>query len=263
MRGSFKLKMEGRLQRSLGLVAFSFLMASLMVSSGVSGTGWSLLPPALAIGMAFLSGQVILSLLVAVLMGAFLKAYGESQVLGEGFLGMFTKSSQYLWMVTTDQNKQLGLGFVFFIFSMVHVMIASGGLHALMKSMESWVVGPRSAQLVTALLGCLIFIDDYANTMIVGSSMKKLTDRHRVSREKLAFLVDATSAPIAGVALVSTWIGFEVGFFGEVAEKFSWGVNGYSIFLGAVQFRYYCYFMLFFVFVNILFGRDFGPMKKV
>lgn len=128
--------------------------------------------------------------------------------------------------------------------------------------LQRWIVGPRSAQFVTALLGCFIFIDDYANTMIVGSAMKKVTDRYNISREKLAFIVDATSAPIAGIALVSTWIGYEVGLFSEMAKKFDWTLDGYAIFLNAIEFRFYCFFMLAFVFVNILFGFDFGPMKK-
>ncbi len=274
-----------KLRKAYGLIALSFLIAHIFIGSEVPGTSWSLLPPALAISVAFITGSLVVSLGAAVLIGAFLMARG----LGHGFFGglfvAIKKSCFYFASALvgdeavsislsgsedgwTDfvaaiswSNLQI-LGFVFFILSMVHVMTAAGGLHAMVRSLQKFIVGPRSAQFVTAVLGCLIFIDDYANTMIVGSTMRKVTDRYKVSREKLAFLVDATSAPIAGVALVSTWIGYEVGLFSEMAKKFNWQLDGYAVFLDAIQFRFYCFLMLFFVFVNIFFGIDFGKMKS-
>jgi Na+/H+ antiporter NhaC len=110
-------------------------------------------------------------------------------------------------------------------------------------------------------MGLLYFIDDYSDIMIVGSAMRPVTDRFRVSREKLAFLVDATSAPVAGLAIVSSWIAFEAGLFGVESQKLGLGLNGYSMFLDALRFRFYCILMLIFVFMHILVGRDFGPME--
>ncbi len=248
--------------KGYALVFLSFLLVCLYLNQSGVGTSWSLLPPAIAIFIAFITGRLSISLLSAVLVGSFISAYGRTQSLTEGFLGAGLQSSQYFYSAFADSTNLQILGFVFFILSMVHVMTASGGLHAMVYKLQKWIVGPKSAQLVTAILGCLIFIDDYANTMIVGSTMKKVTDRYRVSREKLAFIVDATSAPVAGIALVSTWIGYEVGLFSEMAQKFNWGIDGYAIFLDAIEFRFYCFFMLIFVFANILFGFDFGPMKS-
>jgi len=115
--------------------------------------------------------------------------------------------------------------------------------------------------MATALMGILCFIDDYTNAIIVGSMMQPITDRFRVSREKLAFLVDATSAPIAGLAVISTWIAYEVGLLTQIAEELKIGRSGYSLFFDALSFRFYCLLMIAFVFLHIIMGRDFGPMK--
>lgn len=249
-------------QRACAVVLVAFLFSVFFVTDNVVSSGWSLLPPLLAISVSFLSGQLSLSLGSAVLVGSFLYSYGQEQNFITSVVGMSQQTAQYFWSAGSDSTNLQILGFVFFILSMVHVMTASGGLHALVRHLQKFIVGPRSAQFVTALLGCFIFIDDYANTMIVGSTMKKVTDRYGISREKLAFLVDATSAPIAGVALVSTWIGYEVGLFGEMAQQFQWGIDGYAVFLDAIPYRFYCFLMLFFVFVNVISGVDFGPMKR-
>jgi Na+/H+ antiporter NhaC len=97
--------------------------------------------------------------------------------------------------------------------------------------------------------------------MVVGSAMRPLTDRYRISREKLAFLVDSTSAPIASLALISTWIMYEVTLFGQSAETMGIADSGYSIFLDVLRYRFYCLFILAWVFLHIILGRDFGPMR--
>jgi Na+/H+ antiporter NhaC len=151
---------------------------------------------------------------------------------------------------------------VIFFMAFVSVLIGGGGFQAIIKNLERKIKDARSAQLVTALLGFVVFIDGYANTMIVGSMARPLTDRYKVSREKFAFLVDATSAPIAGLAVVSTWIAFEIGLFEQMNQSLVLGSNGYAMFITALPYRFYCIFMLAFVFVNIVSGKDFGPMKK-
>jgi Na+/H+ antiporter NhaC len=110
-------------------------------------------------------------------------------------------------------------------------------------------------------MGILCFIDDYTNAIIVGSMMQPITDRHQVSREKLAFIVDATSAPVAGLAVISTWITYEVGLLGAVGSELGIDKSGYAMFFDALSFRFYCLLMMVFVFMHILFGRDFGPMR--
>jgi Na+/H+ antiporter NhaC len=145
---------------------------------------------------------------------------------------------------------------------MVEVIIAAGGFRGIVVWLLRHVRSRKSAQTATALMGILCFIDDYANAIIVGSMMQPITDRYRVSREKLAFLVDATSAPVSGLAVVSTWIAYEVGLFADVSEQLGMGKTGYSMFFDALSFRFYCLLMLIFVFAHILIGRDFGPMRK-
>ena len=255
------MKISGKIKKTLVLVAISFAVALVFVRSPVSATSWSLLPPAIAIFMAFVSHHVGLGLGAAILMGGFLSFYGESGQVLSSLFGMLQNSGGVVYQAGADKTNLQILGFVFFIFTTVQVMTKSGGLRSLVDFFKGWIVGPRSAQMMTALLGCFVFIDDYANTMIVGPTMRSLTDRYKVSRQKLAFLVDATSAPIAGVALVSTWVGYEVGLFDEMVRRFSWPIDGYGVFLEAIGFRFYCFMMLLFVFINSFFNFDFGPMK--
>ncbi len=243
-------------------IVLVFFISVFFIDKPVPQTFWSLVPPITAIVLAFLSGHLILSLGTAVFLGTTMLALGLGQDLLASLGQASLHSTRYFISSFTDGSNLLILGFVFFILSMVHVITLAGGLESLVLYLKRWVVGPRSAQFVTALLGCLIFIDDYANTMIVGSTMKSVTDKYKISREKLAFLVDATSAPIAGIALVSTWIGYEVGLFSEMSRQFQWPVDGYGIFLEALAFRYYCFMMLIFVFINIFFAVEYGPMKE-
>ncbi|HEY8505379.1 MAG TPA: Na+/H+ antiporter NhaC family protein, partial [Gemmataceae bacterium] len=166
----------------------------------------------------------------------------------------------YVGALLLDWSKVKILAFVVLMLAAIAVMVVSGGLQGVVNRFIRLARGARSTQLVTALTGLIVFIDDYANTMIVGNSMRPLCDKNRVSREKLAFLVDATSAPVAGIALVSTWIGYEVGLFGNTARDLGLEIDGYSIFLSALPFYFYCILMLAFVFVNAGSGKDYGPM---
>lgn len=249
-------------RRAAFFIVVVFFISLFFIDKPVPQTFWSVIPPLTAIVVAYLSGHLILSLGSAVFLGTTMLSLGKEQGLWGAVAQATVHTAQYFVSSFVDSTNILILGFVFFILSMVHVVTSAGGLESLVLYLKRWVVGPRSAQFVTALLGCLIFIDDYANTMIVGSTMKSVTDKYKISREKLAFLVDATSAPIAGIALVSTWIGYEVGLFSEMSRQFQWSVDGYGVFLEALSFRYYCLMMLIFVFINIFFAVDYGPMKK-
>ncbi len=109
-------------------------------------------------------------------------------------------------------------------------------------------------------MGLALFFDDYANCIVVGSTMRPLSDKVRISREKLAYIVDSTSAPVAGVALLSTWIGYEVSLFDDLSRDLSLGLGGYSVFLHVLPMRFYCFLALAFVLLGTLLARDFGPM---
>ena len=139
-----------------------------------------------------------------------------------------------------------------------------GGTQGLVNALSRFAKGPRSAQGVTCAMGTAIFFDDYANTVVVGTTARSLTDRYRVSREKLAYIVDSTSAPVAGIAIISTWIGYEVGLFDDLLGTLN-GVpgmpsSGYELFFAILPFRFYCILALVFVVLNAATGRDYGPM---
>ena len=221
----------------------------------------SLVPPVLAILLAFLTHHVLLSLGIAIVVGGLLTQVPQAPLSAAAWLGglrtvcIFVKDT-----VANTTNLQI-LAFVPPIFVMVEIIIASGGFSGIITWFLRRVKSRKSAQLATAGMGLLCFIDDYANAIIVGSMMQPITDRFRVSREKLAFLVDATSAPVSGLAIISTWIAYEVGLFADVSAKLGMGKTGYLMFFDALSFRFYCLLMIAFIFVQIIAGREFGPMK--
>lgn len=222
---------------------------------------YSIVPPALAIILAFLTHHVIFSLGVALIVGGLLSAVPPAA----GNAGAWTQGigavGGYLADTLTNKTNLLILSFIPPIFTMVEIIMASGGFLGIVVWLLRWIRSAKSAQLATGLMGVVCFIDDYANAIIVGSMMQPITDRFRISREKLAYLVDATSAPVSGLAIVSTWIAYEVGLFADVSKQLDLGKTGYAMFFDALGFRFYCLLMLAFMFAQILLGRDFGPMR--
>jgi Na+/H+ antiporter NhaC len=222
---------------------------------------YSIVPPMLAILLAFLTHHVLLSLGIALVAGGFLTAVPQAPLSIDAWLQGISALSACVTDTVTNSTNLLILAFIPPIFMMIEIIIAAGGFQGIILWLLKWVKAGRSAQLATALMGVLCFIDDYANAIIVGSMMQPITDRFRVSREKLAFLVDATSAPVSGLAVVSTWIAYEVGLFADIARELSIEKTGYSMFFDALSYRFYCLLMLVFMFVHIIAKRDFGPMK--
>jgi len=166
----------------------------------------------------------------------------------------------FLDAVMTPANLHI-LIFVPLMFAMVLVVVEAGGFNGVFVHISRVIKGRKSAQLATASAGVVYFFDDYSNAMVVGSAMRPLTDSFRISREKLAFIIDSTTAPIASLALISSWIMYEVTLFSQAAETMGIAKSGYSIFLDILQYRFYCIFILSLVFLHILLGRDFGPMR--
>jgi Na+/H+ antiporter NhaC len=222
---------------------------------------YSIVPPMLAILLAFLTQHVLLSLGIAIIAGGFLSSVPQDPLNAGAWIHGLRTVGTYFTDTVTDGTNLLILSFIPPIFIMIEVIMASGGFRGIIVWLLKWVKGRKSAQAATALMGILCFIDDYTNAIVVGSMMQPITDRFRVSREKLAFLVDATSAPIAGIAVVSTWIAYEVGLLRQIADKLEIDKSGYSMFFDALSFRFYCLLMIVFVFVHILMDSDFGPMK--
>ena len=251
------------------ICALAACFAPLGKQDSQTGMWYSVVPPVLAIFLAFLTHHVLLSLGIAILVGGLLTQVPHAPLSAAAwFDGLKTAGSlvgKTVWLYTDKgeiNSNLLILAFIPPIFVMIEVVIASGGFRGIILWLLKWVKGRKSAQLATALMGVLCFIDDYTNAIIVGSMMQPITDRFRVSREKLAFLVDATSAPIAGLAVVSTWIAYEVGLLGQISDQLGIDKSGYSMFFDALIFRFYCLLMIAFVFLHIIIGRDFGPMKN-
>ncbi len=243
----------------VGFLAICF--APLCGQNSQAAIWHSLIPPLLAIVLAFLTHNVLASLGIAIVVGGLLTAVPQAPLSAAAWLqGLRTVCIYVIDTAANTTNLEI-LAFIPPIFVMVEIIIASGGFSGIIVWFLKRVKSGKSAQLATATMGILCFIDDYASAIIVGSMMQPITDRFRVSREKLAFLVDATSAPISGLAVVSTWIAYEVGLFADVGQKLGMGKTGYSMFFDALSFRFYCLIMIAFIFVQIIAGREFGPMK--
>ncbi len=248
------------------IVIYIIVLFSIGIEPAISDDGsilsdtlhwYSIIPPFMAVLLAFITKRLLISLGAAIVVGAFLASLNQTD---STIFNTLSNTSGYFFDNITNTWNLTVLSFVIVILAMISVIIVSGGLKGLVSHLLPFANTPRSSKLITAFAGFIVFIDDYANTMIVGSAMRPITDQYRVSREKLAFIIDATSAPVAGLAVISTWIGFEVGLFGDVSQSLSLGKNGYSMFFDALAFRFYCIIMLVFVIISIITERDFGPM---
>lgn len=220
---------------------------------------WSLVPPLIAIVLAFLTRSTVPSLLTGVLVGSFLAAaQGKAWYTG---LSLFVVD--ILWHgILTDSFHLYILGFVLVLSATVTLVTRMGGIEGMVKVFLRWAKTRRSVQAVAYFLGMGIFFDDYANTMIVGNSTGPLFDRLKVSRAKLAYIVDSTAAPVAGVALLSTWVAYQISTYAPQLPTIGLSPNeGYSLFLETIPYRFYCLLALFMVGLVIFSQRDFGPMR--
>ena len=243
------------------LCTLAALLAPAATEDQSAAMWYSVIPPVLAIVLAFLTRHVLPSLGIAILTGGLLSHVPQAPLSAAVWFEGFKTSATHVTATVTDTTYLQILAFIPPIFVMIEILIASGGFKGIIVWLLRWIKGRKSAQAATALMGILCFIDDYTNAIVVGSMMQPITDRFRVSREKLAFIVDATSAPIAGLAVISTWIAYEVGLLGQIGSTLGIGKSGYAMFFDALSFRFYCLLMIAFVFVHILMGRDFGPMQ--
>ena len=224
--------------------------------------GWSLFPPLAAILGATLSGRLILGLSLAILSGGFLSTLGTLPAAQVPFAAVQRAIVDYLWTPLAGSFQLYILAFTAALIGMVRVTSLSGGNRGIADLLASRAAGARSTRLAAFLMGLAIFFDDYANTIVVGTSLRPIADRFRVSREKLAYIVDSTAAPIAGVALISTWIGYEVSLFEDLMHDLRTGLSGYQLFFSALPVRFYCLFTLSFVALSSWFQRDYGPMLR-
>jgi Na+/H+ antiporter NhaC len=222
----------------------------------------TLIPPVVAIVLAFITKNVIISLFIGTLSGTFLV-----QLVDNTFLGAVTQSfldfvSRVLNSLSDPWNAGIILQ-VLVIGGVIHLVAKMGGAKAVAEALARRAKNARSTQLVTLLLGLAVFFDDYANSLIVGPIMKPVSDKMKISRERLAFIIDATAAPIAGLAIVSTWIGLEVGLINDAfINGIGQEVDAFGVFLQTIPYRFYNILILVFVFITSVLLKDFGPMYK-
>lgn len=215
----------------------------------------SLLPPLFAITLAFLVRQVLLSLFCGVWLGAvFIYDYN--------LIGGFMKTIDTYIVNSLANSDHAGiLIFSLTLGGMVGVISKSGGTQGIVQKLSKFANHPRGGQLATWAMGLLIFFDDYANSLVVGNTMRPFTDRLKISREKLSYIVDSTAAPVASIALISTWIGFQVGLIEQAFSSIGVSLNPYTSFVESIPYASYSILALVFVFLIGLTLRDFGPMK--
>ncbi len=206
----------------------------------------SLIPPVVAIGLALITKEVYSSLFLGILMGGLLYSDFSFErtmmhIFEDGFLGV----------LTDDYNMGI-LIFLVILGAMVSLMNRAGGSAAFGRWARDRIKGRAGAQLSTIALGVLIFIDDYFNCLTVGSVMRPVTDRHKVSRSKLAYLIDSTAAPVCIIAPISSWAAAVTGFVE--------GEDGFSIFLRAIPFNFYALFTIAMMICLVGMNFDYGPM---
>ena len=210
---------------------------------------WSLLPAIIAIALALITKEVYSSLFIGIVVGGLLYS---------GF--SFTGTIEHVFVdgMIAQLSDSWNVGILIFLVvlgSMVMLMNRAGGSAAFGKWAVEHVKTKAGAQIATILLGVLIFIDDYFNCLTVGSVMRPLTDKHKISREKLAYLIDATAAPVCIIAPISTWAAAVTGFVD--------GANGLTLFVRVIPYNFYALLTIAMMFTLTLADFDYGPMKKI
>ena len=218
----------------------------------MTGTFFSLVPPIVAIALALITKEVYSSLFIGILIGGAFFAIDASS----GFTGFFTHVFNDGMIKQLSDSWNVGiLVFLVVLGAMVALMNKAGGSQAFGEWAKKHIKSKLGAQVATVCLGVLIFIDDYFNCLTVGSVMRPITKKYKVSREKLAYLIDATAAPVCIIAPISSWAAAVAGFVSE-------GENGLALFCKAIPFNFYAFFTIGMMFLLIFMNFEFGPMAK-
>lgn len=235
-----------------GLLIVAFTVCCIIAApiTEAKGTLWSLFPPVIAIGLALITKEVYSSLFVGILSGGIIYAAAS----GTGFEGTFKAVVQDGLITNLSNAYNVGiLVFLVVLGIIVVLMNKAGGSCAYGEWAAAHIKGRRGAALSTFFLGVLIFVDDYFNCLTVGSVMRPITDKHNISRSKLAYLIDSTAAPICIIAPISSWAAAVSG----TVE----GVNGISLFINTIPYNLYAFLTILMVIFISVSDTDYGPMK--
>ncbi|WP_302622998.1 Na+/H+ antiporter NhaC family protein [uncultured Clostridium sp.] len=262
MKKNFK-KIFG-LTMMIFMLSTTFVFASefeLTVSNAEEFGIFTLIPPIVAILLAFITKNVVISLFIGVLSGGFilnLTGFNVFGALTQAFLDFINRALNSL---SDPWNAGIVMQ-VLVIGGVINLVAKMGGAKAIAEALAKKAKTAKSAQLITWFLGICVFFDDYANSLIVGPIMRPVADKMKISRERLAFIIDATAAPIAGLAIISTWIGLEVSLISEGFESIGVEASGFGVFLQTIPYRFYNILILAFIVITIITLREFGPMRK-
>lgn len=235
-----------------GLLIVAFAVCCIIAApiTEAKGTLWSLFPPVIAIGLALITKEVYSSLFVGILSGGIIYAAAS----GTGFEGTFKAVVQDGLITNLSNAYNVGiLVFLVVLGIIVVLMNKAGGSRAYGEWAAAHIKGRRGVALSTFFLGVLIFVDDYFNCLTVGSVMRPITDKHNISRSKLAYLIDSTAAPICIIAPISSWAAAVSG----TVE----GVNGISLFINTIPYNLYAFLTILMVIFISVSDTDYGPMK--
>jgi len=217
--------------------------------------GWlSLLPPLLAIALALLTKEMLISLFAGIWVGVtIMLSYNP-------VTGFLRSLDGYIIDTVASPGHVTILLFTFGFGGLIGIIQKNGGLAGIVAIATRHARTRVRGQVATASMGLFIFFDDYANSLLVGNTMRPFTDKLRISREKLSYIVDSTAAPVASIGLISTWIVFAMSLLDGQLKILGIQTNAYLIFLLSIPFSYYAVLAIIFVFMNATMRREFGPM---
>lgn len=228
------------------VIVFIIIAGFITTADTIQQTAWALVPPVIAIALALITKEVYSSLFFGILTGALLySGYHFEGTINHIFVDGIIS-------VLSDSYNVGILCFLVILGAMVQLMNRSGGSAAFGDWASKHIKTRAGAQLATIAIGCLIFIDDYFNCLTVGSVMRPVTDKHKISRAKLAYLIDSTAAPICIIAPISSWAAAVSGFVE--------GENGMSLFLQTIPYNYYALLTIAMMLLLVALKVDFGPM---
>ena len=260
-------------KRNLRLILMTMMMIMMTsISSFAAETDMSvinaekfgvltLLPPLVAIILAFATKNVILSLVLGVMSGGFLLNLNGINIFSALFNSFLDLVNRAVSSLADPWNAGIILQ-VLAIGGVINLVAKMGGAKAIAEALAKKAKNARSAQLITWASGLLVFFDDYANALIIGPMMRSVTDKMKISRERLAFVIDATAAPVAGLAIISTWIGLEVGLIGDGFNAIGIETSAFGVFLNTIPYRFYNILILGFIVLTTILLKDFGPMRE-
>ena len=258
-----KIKFDKITTNELGNVSFSLEKNSIKIfelEKYVIRSWVSVLPPLIAIFLAFLTRSIVPSLFVAIWFGSWAVS---GLTVGGIITGLLDSFNVFILNTILDRDHTIIALFTLMLGGMVGIIYRNGGMHGIIQLLIKKANTPKKGQISIWLFGLIIFFDDYSNTLIVGNTARLLCDKLGISREKLAYLVDSTSAPVATIAVITTWIGFQISIISDSIENID-GISesAYLLFINSIAYSFYPFLALFLVGLVVTMGKDFGPMVE-